>query len=101
LGSSIAPLQNDVAGSKIARAEFQHHGNSAPLPMEELRARALGFAVIHLRADILRDAVCRLKNFTLLVVFTVDGNEYGLDRRQPGRKHQTFVVGVAPDEPAG
>ena len=76
-------------------------GHAAPLPVKELRAGRLAFALVDLRADVLGDALRRLPARSRV--------RRPCDRwaRAPvltgasfGRQHQAFVVGMAHDEAA-
>src|SRR6185437_12002032 len=81
LRAGIAPLEHDVAGSQIARSEFENDGNAAAFPMEEFRAGILALAVIDLRACIGGNAVRGFEYGGALFVLAENRNDDGLAGR--------------------
>ena len=89
---ALKALEHDLARSEIARAEFQHHRNTAPLPVKELGAGRLPFPVVHFGAHFRGDSMRSFEDAGPLLVLPINRHQHCLHRRELRRQHQTLVV---------
>src|ERR1700722_17071443 len=93
-------LQYDAAGGKIPWSEFKYNRNTTALPIEELRSRALAFAVVHRGAHVVCNTMRSLEYALSFAVLAIDWNDHGFHGPKCGWQPQALVIGVAHDQPA-